>query len=98
MPSFRVPCPAAPTPCIAPPQVYRGIDQEGDALGPSAAQLDPARGISVGSMSKAFAMAGVRLGWVVAPREVLEQVGGTGDPGRRGAQIRFCLCWKGVQL
>ena len=32
------------------------------------------RGISTGSMSKAFSMAGVRLGWVVAPDEVTEAV------------------------
>ncbi|KAI8467806.1 MAG: aspartate/tyrosine/aromatic aminotransferase [Monoraphidium minutum] len=55
-------------------RVYRGVDQEGDALGASAACLDPARGVAVGSMSKAFAMAGVRLGWVVGPPEVLERV------------------------
>lgn len=47
---------------------------EGLDMGESAAQLDAARGISVGSMSKAFAMAGVRLGWIVGPPEVLEQV------------------------
>ncbi len=67
-------------------EVYRGaqLDQDspaGDApdCGPvrlpdSVVQLDPERGISVGSMSKAFAMAGVRLGWVVAPKDVLREV------------------------
>ena len=32
------------------------------------------RGISTGSMSKAFSLAGLRLGWVAGPAEVLSQV------------------------
>jgi aspartate/methionine/tyrosine aminotransferase len=51
-------------------EVYRGLTQDGDALTPSMADLSP-RGLSVGSMSKAFSLAGLRLGWIVGPREVL---------------------------
>ena len=51
-------------------EVYRGLTQEGDELTPSIVDLSP-RGIAVGSMSKAFSLAGLRLGWMVGPREVL---------------------------
>ena len=54
-------------------EVYRGIDQHGSGTTASVADLYE-RGISTGSMSKAFSMAGVRLGWVVAPDEVTEAV------------------------
>lgn len=50
-------------------EVYRGVNQDDDALTPSIVDLYE-RGIAVGSMSKAFAMAGLRLGWIVAPDEV----------------------------
>ena len=32
------------------------------------------KGISTGGMSKAFSLAGLRLGWIVAPNELIEQV------------------------
>jgi aspartate/methionine/tyrosine aminotransferase len=51
-------------------EVYRGTSQEDDALTISVADLYP-RGISTGSMSKAFSLAGIRLGWICGPREVL---------------------------
>ena len=51
-------------------EVYRGTSQESDALGPSVTDLYP-RGISVGSMSKAFSLAGIRLGWICGPREAI---------------------------
>ena len=51
-------------------EVYRGTTQDQDSLTPSVADLYP-RGISVGSMSKAFSLAGVRLGWICGPAEVL---------------------------
>ena len=54
-------------------EVYRGTTQVGDALTPSIADLY-ARGIAVGSMSKAFSLAGLRLGWICGPREVLKAV------------------------
>ena len=51
-------------------EVYRGVDQEGDGFTDSVADLYE-KGISTGSMSKAYALAGLRLGWIVAPEEVL---------------------------
>jgi aspartate/methionine/tyrosine aminotransferase len=51
-------------------EVYRGTTQVHDALTPSIADLYP-RGISTGSMSKAFSLAGLRLGWICGPSEVL---------------------------
>jgi aspartate/methionine/tyrosine aminotransferase len=51
-------------------EVYRGTTQSGDALPPSVADLYP-KGISVGSMSKAFSLAGLRLGWICGPAQVL---------------------------
>lgn len=54
-------------------EVYRGIDQEGDGTTASIADLYE-KGISTSSMSKAFSLAGLRLGWIVAPEEVIHQV------------------------
>jgi len=51
-------------------EVYRGTTQEHDTLTPSIADLYP-RGISTGSMSKAFSLAGFRLGWICGPPEML---------------------------
>jgi aspartate/methionine/tyrosine aminotransferase len=51
-------------------EVYRGTTQVGDTLTPSIADLY-AKGISIGSMSKAFSLAGLRLGWMCGPSEVL---------------------------
>jgi len=51
-------------------EVYRGTDQHG--TGTSAAMADVYdKGISTGSMSKAFSLAGLRLGWMAAPDEVI---------------------------
>lgn len=51
-------------------EVYRGTTQLGDELTPSIADVYPL-GISTGSMSKAFSLAGLRLGWICGPDEVL---------------------------
>ncbi len=50
-------------------EVYRGTEREAPPTPPIAA-LTP-RGISTGGMSKAYSLAGLRLGWIVAPQEVL---------------------------
>jgi aspartate/methionine/tyrosine aminotransferase len=54
-------------------EVYRGVDQLGDELTVSMADLY-ARGISTGSMSKAFSLAGLRLGWIVGPQDLIHAV------------------------
>lgn len=59
-------------------EVYRGIDQEGDGFTTSIADLYD-RGISTGSMSKAYSLAGLRLGWIVATPDFLQEVGNHRD-------------------
>jgi len=54
-------------------EVYRGIDQSGDGFTASVADLYE-RGISTGSMSKVWSLAGLRLGWIAAPAELLHPV------------------------
>ncbi len=54
-------------------EVYRGTDQKGDGMTASMADIYE-KGISTASMSKAFSLAGLRLGWLAAPYEVIEQV------------------------
>ena len=50
-------------------EVYRGFDLEEKI--PSVADLYE-KGISVGSMSKVFSLAGLRMGWIAGPIEVIE--------------------------
>ena len=54
-------------------EVYRGTDQDGDGMTASVADLYE-KGISTGSMSKTYSLAGLRLGWIVAPRELIHAV------------------------
>ena len=54
-------------------EVYRGIDHEGNGFTASVADLYP-RGVSTGSMSKVFSLAGLRLGWIVGPQALLRAV------------------------
>jgi aspartate/methionine/tyrosine aminotransferase len=54
-------------------EVYRGIDQEGDGFTPAMCDLYE-KGISTCGMSKAFSLAGLRLGWIAAPEEVIRAV------------------------
>lgn len=54
-------------------EVYRGIDQQDPGTTASVADIY-SRGISTGSMSKAFSLAGLRLGWAVAPEELIHRV------------------------
>ena len=51
-------------------EVYRGLDQDGPGTSPSFADRYE-RTIAVGGMSKAFSLAGLRLGWIAAPADVL---------------------------
>jgi aspartate/methionine/tyrosine aminotransferase len=54
-------------------EVYRGTDQEGDGITASIADLYE-KGISTGSMSKTYSLAGLRLGWIVGPKALLSAV------------------------
>ncbi len=54
-------------------EVYRGLDQEGPGTSLSFVDLYE-RTIGIGSMSKAFSLAGLRLGWIVGPPDLLSAV------------------------
>lgn len=54
-------------------EVYRGTDQSGSGMTDSIADIYE-KGISTAGMSKAYSLAGLRLGWIVGPTEVIEQV------------------------
>jgi aspartate/methionine/tyrosine aminotransferase len=54
-------------------EVYRGTDQEGSGTTASIADLYE-KGISTAGLSKAFSLAGLRVGWLTGPTEVVEQV------------------------
>ena len=54
-------------------EVYRGTGQEGDGMVASIVDVYD-KGIATAGMSKAYSLAGLRLGWVVAPPEVTEQI------------------------
>ncbi|MEM7469890.1 MAG: aminotransferase [Pseudomonadota bacterium] len=54
-------------------EVYRGTDQTGDGMTASIVDVYE-KGISTAGMSKAFSLAGLRLGWIAAPQEVIAKV------------------------
>ena len=54
-------------------EVYRGTDQHGNGITASIADLYE-KGISTGSMSKTYSLAGLRLGWIVGPKDLLHAV------------------------
>lgn len=54
-------------------EVYRGTDQIGDGITESIADLYE-KGISTASTSKAFSLAGLRLGWIVGPQDFLNEI------------------------
>ncbi|MFN6548352.1 aminotransferase [Mycolicibacterium nivoides] len=54
-------------------EVYRGINQDGSGWSTSIVDLY-GKGISTGSMSKPYRLAGLRLGWIMAPAEVTAEV------------------------
>ena len=54
-------------------EVYRGIDQKGDGFTPSMVDVYEL-GISTAGVSKVFSLAGLRLGWIAAPTNVIEAV------------------------
>ncbi len=54
-------------------EVYRGTDQHGDGMTVSIADVYE-KGISTAGMSKAYSLAGLRLGWIAAPKDLIEAV------------------------
>lgn len=54
-------------------EVYRGTGQTGDGMVASIVDVYE-KGIATAGMSKSYSLAGLRVGWVVAPQEVTEQI------------------------
>jgi len=54
-------------------EVYRGLNHTGNPFSVSIADIYE-RGISTGSMSKVFSLAGLRLGWIAAKPEIIAQI------------------------
>lgn len=56
-------------------EAYRGLTHApyGQNFAPAMADLYE-KGVSVGSFSKTFSLAGLRLGWVAAPQELVERI------------------------
>jgi aspartate/methionine/tyrosine aminotransferase len=54
-------------------EVYRGTDQQGSGMTTSIADIYD-KGISTASTSKAFSLAGLRLGWIAAAPRLIEMV------------------------
>lgn len=54
-------------------EVYRGTDQAGNGYTASICDLYE-RGISTAGMSKAYSLAGLRVGWVAGPKPLLEDI------------------------
>ena len=54
-------------------EVYRGTNQSGPEYTVSIADLYD-KGISTGSMSKTYSLAGLRLGWIVSSHEILKMI------------------------
>lgn len=52
-------------------EVYRGLNHTGNPFSASIADIYE-KGISTGSMSKTFSLAGLRLGWVCAKPEIID--------------------------
>jgi aspartate/methionine/tyrosine aminotransferase len=53
-------------------EVYRKLEHEPGTTAPSVADLYE-KGVSSGSMSKSYSLAGLRTGWVAGPPEVIER-------------------------
>ena len=54
-------------------EVYRGLNHSGNPFGLSVADIYD-KGISTSSMSKTFSLAGLRLGWVAAKKEIIDKI------------------------
>ena len=54
-------------------EVYRGLNHDGNPFSISVVDIYD-KGISTGSMSKVFSLAGLRLGWVVADKVIIDKI------------------------
>lgn len=54
-------------------EVYRGLTHQGNNITESMYDLYE-KGISTSSMSKVYSLAGLRLGWITAPKDVIDKV------------------------
>ncbi len=54
-------------------EVYRGLNHEDNPFSASIADIYE-KGISTGSVSKVFSLAGLRLGWIAAPVDVIAEI------------------------
>lgn len=54
-------------------EAYRGLTHEGESFTTSIVDLYE-KGVSTSGMSKTFSLAGVRLGWVAGPEELIERI------------------------
>lgn len=54
-------------------EVYRGTGQDGDGMSPSIVDVYE-KGIATAGMSKAYSLAGLRVGWIVAPADVTGKI------------------------
>ena len=54
-------------------EVYRGLNHSGNPFSISFADVYD-RGISTGSMSKVFSLAGLRLGWIAANEDIIDNI------------------------
>ena len=54
-------------------EVYRGLNHSGNPFGISISDIYE-KGISTSSMSKTFSLAGLRLGWIAANREIIDKI------------------------
>lgn len=53
-------------------EVYRGLEHSGE-ISRSIADIYE-KGISTGSVSKVFSLAGLRLGWITGPKEIIQKI------------------------
>ena len=54
-------------------EVYRGLNHNGNPFSKSIADIYE-KGISTGSMSKVFSLAGLRLGWIAANKDIIDDI------------------------
>ena len=54
-------------------EVFRGITVKGNSLTPSIRDVD-GETIAIGSMSKVFGLSGLRIGWIAAPKDILDSL------------------------